>query len=105
MMRRSAFAAFLCAAALAAVSPVRAQEMVATVNGSGIPKVEFDRNWDNFVRQRGLPPGHSGKAGGMDELRGQLLNILIAISRFAEHDLGLGAEGGKRRAQLVGDIV
>ena len=35
----------------------------------------------------------------------QLLDILIAGSRFAEHDLGLGAEGGKRRAQLVGDIV
>lgn len=77
MIFRTLLALSLFAALLGPTSLRAEEEVVAKVNGSAITKAEFDRNLDAFLRQRGIPPGHGDKGGKVDELRGQLLNMLI----------------------------
>lgn len=52
-------------------------DFVATVNGKGIERAEFERNWPAFLQSKGLPVGHADKSGKVDELRAELLGLLI----------------------------
>jgi peptidyl-prolyl cis-trans isomerase C len=51
--------------------------MVATVNGVGIARGEFDRNWEYFLRRSGIPTSHADKSGRVEEFRRQVLDRLI----------------------------
>jgi peptidyl-prolyl cis-trans isomerase C len=50
---------------------------VATVNGVGVQKGEFERSWASFLRQKGIPPNHAEKSGQVDEFRLELVNLLV----------------------------
>jgi len=52
-------------------------ELVATVNGAGITKAEFDRSWTAFLRQKGIPESHAEKSGKVEEFRVELVDLLI----------------------------
>ncbi len=57
-----------------------ADAIVAKVNGVGVSKSEFDRNWEYFLQRSGLPAGHAAKDdkdGKMLELRQQVLDRLV----------------------------
>ncbi len=97
MMRSAVFAGALCAAALSLASTASAEEMVATVNGKGISKNDFDRNWESYIRQRGIPGGHAGKEGSMNEFRGQLLDILIDQELLFQEAVKTGHEATKEQ--------
>lgn len=54
-----------------------AEDLVAKVNGVGITREEFDRNWKVYMKQRGIPSGHADKSGGVDEFKKELLGIMV----------------------------
>lgn len=54
-----------------------AEELVAKVNGAAITREEFDRNWKVYMRQRGIPSGHADKAGGVDQYKRELLDLMV----------------------------
>jgi len=54
-----------------------AGDLVAKVNGAGITREEFDRNWKVYIKQRGIPSGHADKSGGVDEFRKELLDLMV----------------------------
>jgi len=68
----------LMAVFLAMVTVAQAgEDLVAKVNGVGITKAEFDRNWPAYMQQRGLPTGHVDKTGKVEEFRKELLGLMI----------------------------
>ncbi len=52
-------------------------EAVAKVNGVAITKSEFDRQLGPYLQRRGIPSGHAGKSGKVNEFRKQLLDSLV----------------------------
>jgi peptidyl-prolyl cis-trans isomerase C len=50
---------------------------VATVNGVGVAKAEFDRSWPAFLKQKGIPANHAETSGKTDEFRAELVDLLI----------------------------
>ncbi len=54
-----------------------ADGIVAKVNGIGLSKADFDRNWEYFLQRSGIPAGHADKDGKVQELRKQVLDRLI----------------------------
>jgi peptidyl-prolyl cis-trans isomerase C len=68
----------LMAVFLAVGTGARAEEgLVAKVNGVGITKAEFDRNWPAYMQQRGLPAGHADKTGKVEEFKKELLDLMV----------------------------
>jgi peptidyl-prolyl cis-trans isomerase C len=110
-MKKASVSAFLLflffAAGAAAVG--QEPELVATVNGAGITKAEFERSWPAFLRQKGIPVNHSEKSGQVDEFRLELLNLLIdqellyQAAKSGGHEAGeeqVSAEVAKARGQF-----
>jgi peptidyl-prolyl cis-trans isomerase C len=54
-----------------------AQDLVATVNGTGITRVEFDRSFKAYLQQRGIPQQHLEKADQFGDLKMEAINMLI----------------------------
>ena len=72
--------------------------VVAKVNGVGLSKAEFDRNWEYFLQRSGIPAGHADKDGKVVDLRKQVLDRLI--------DEELLFQEAKNSKKLVGkDLV
>lgn len=69
----------MLALALTAGGTVAAEkeELVATVNGVGVPKAEFDRSWPAFLRQKGIPANHAETSGKVDDFRAELVSLLV----------------------------
>lgn len=77
-MKKLSWCLPLMAVFLAAGTGARAEEgLVAKVNGVGITKVEFDRNWPAYMQQRGLPAGHADKTGKVEEFKKELLGLMV----------------------------
>jgi peptidyl-prolyl cis-trans isomerase C len=74
-------AALACAPAASAADDGKAApkggDLVARVNGKGIERAEFDRNWPAFLQSKGVPVSHAEKSGKVDELRAELLTLLV----------------------------
>jgi peptidyl-prolyl cis-trans isomerase C len=84
--------------------------MVATVNGVGISRGEFDRNWEYFLRRSGIPPTHADKSGRVEEFRRQVLDRLIDEELLFQESKSrnllagpeaVGAEFERARAQFA----
>lgn len=52
-------------------------EFIATVNGVGVAKAEFDRSWPAFLKQKGIPANHAETSGKVDEFRSELVDLLV----------------------------
>ncbi len=78
-MTKTFLTVFCLAAVVAAGSVVQApaQDLVAKVNGTGITRVEFDRNLKAYMQQRGIPPLHLEQADRFGNLKMEALNVLI----------------------------
>jgi peptidyl-prolyl cis-trans isomerase C len=98
-MKKASVSAFLLFLLLAAGAAAVGQgpELVATVNGEGISKAEFDRSWPAFLRQKGIPANHAEKSGQVDEFRLELLNLLIDQELLYQAAKSGGHEAGKEQ--------
>jgi len=68
----------LCAILAAATVVMAAdQALVAKVNGVGITQAEFDRNWDAFLKQKGMSAGQTDKAEELKNMKKMVLDGLI----------------------------
>jgi peptidyl-prolyl cis-trans isomerase C len=110
-MKKASLSAFLLLVLFAGAAAAVGQEpeLVATVNGAGIAKAEFDRSWPAFLRQKGIPVNHAEKSGQVDEFRLELLNLLIdqellyQAAKSGGHEAGeeqVSAEVTKARGQF-----
>ena len=93
------FLAFLAAGAAPSLA---GEELVAVVNGAGITKAEYDRNWPAFLRRLGIPLSHADKSGKVEEFRQELLDILINQELLFQEAEKLGQSAGKEE---VGEAV
>jgi peptidyl-prolyl cis-trans isomerase C len=77
MKRNILFLLFLTVLLAAVPAFAGEEEMVAIVNGNGITKVEFDRNWPAYLRRLGIPLNHADKSGKVNEFKQGLLDLLV----------------------------
>jgi peptidyl-prolyl cis-trans isomerase C len=71
------------------------ETLVATVNGVGISRVEFDRNWEYFLQRSGIPANHADKSGEVDEFRKQVLDRLVDEELLFQESTRLRQLAGK----------
>jgi peptidyl-prolyl cis-trans isomerase C len=88
---------------LLAVVPVSAaeEEMVAVVNGNGITKVEFDRNWPAYLRRLGIPLNHADKSGKVNEFKQGLLELLVDQELLFQEAKKEGKMAGEEQVKEV----
>jgi peptidyl-prolyl cis-trans isomerase C len=77
------------------------EEMVAVVNGAGITKVEFDRNWPAYLRRLGIPLNHADKSGKVDEFRKGLLDLLVDQELLFQEAEKMGKTAGEEQVNEV----
>jgi len=63
--------------AVPAPPPPESAAAVAKVNGVAIARADFDRNWQFFLQQSGIPADHAAKDGKVEEFRTQVLDRLV----------------------------
>ena len=91
-MNRNLLASIIAFLVFFAVAPLLGSEepMVAKVNGVGVTKAEFDRNWPMYLQQKGIPATHADKSGKVDEFKDELLNILVEQEILVQESTKLG---------------
>jgi len=78
-----------------AVTAASGEAKVATVNGVGIGRTEFDRAWEYFLQRSGIPASHADKPGEVDEFRKQVLDRLIDEELLYQESRRLDFVAGK----------
>ena len=94
---------FLFLSVLLAAVPASAgeEELVAVVNGAGITKVEFDRNWPAYLSRLGIPLNHADKSGKVDEFKKGLLDLLVDQELLFQEAGKMGKTAGEEQVNEV----
>ncbi len=77
------------------------EAMVAVVNGAGITKVEFDRNWPAYLNRLGIPLTHADKTGKVEEFRKGLLDLLVDQELLFQEARNVGKMAGDEQVNEV----
>lgn len=102
LMKRNILSLLFLSVLLVAV-PASAgeEELVAVVNGAGITKVEFDRNWPAYLNRLGIPLTHADKSGKVDEFKKGLLDLLVDQELLFQEAKKMGKMAGEEQVNEV----